>query len=104
MAQSYLWLSLAEASSLLGIPEYQALDLAVAGRIASRLKHDHRELSAVDVEDFVSELAAHEGDDLAENAKPTVRGGPHIGDNAEREFTASQADYDDTPTDEGDEN
>ncbi|MFG1963176.1 hypothetical protein [Nonomuraea sp. NPDC049028] len=85
MAQTSRWLSLADASSRLDIPEYQALALAVSGRIKSRLTHDHRELCAVDLDEFASELAAREGEDLAES-KPTVRGGPVLPLDIEDEF------------------
>ncbi|TMS00117.1 hypothetical protein [Nonomuraea basaltis] len=56
MAQSRPWLTLADASSVLGIPEFQVLDLAVSGRLHSRLKHDHREVCAADVIEFDVEM------------------------------------------------
>ncbi|TYB69651.1 hypothetical protein FXF51_05685 [Nonomuraea sp. PA05] len=55
----------------------------------------HRE---IDVLESASELAAHEGEDLAENAKPAWQ--PWT----DPDFRREQADYsDDTPNDEGDE-
>lgn len=57
MAQTSRWMSLADASSRLGIPEFEVLDLAVSGRLHSRLDHDHRELCAADVDELAAELA-----------------------------------------------
>lgn len=100
MAQSHPWLTLADASSVLGIPEFQVLDLAVSGRLHSRLKHDHREVCAADVVEFASELATSSGDVLAEHAdKPTVGRWNRAGD---PDAFRDRADHD-TPNDEGDE-
>lgn len=87
MVMTARWLSLAEASARLGIPEFEVLEMAVSGRLHSRLTHDHREVCAADVEEFASELATPSGDVLAEHAnRVSIRGGPDIGDQAEAEY------------------
>lgn len=100
MAQSHPWLTLADASSVLGIPEFQVLDLAVSGRLHSRLKHDHREVCAADVVEFASECAGQQAEVVAEHANgPTVGRWSRATD---PEAFADRADHD-TPSDEGDE-
>jgi len=99
MAQSNPWMTLADASTRLGIPEFQVLALAVSGRLHSRLRHDHREICAADVDEFASELATPRGDVLAEYASPTVGRWSRSDD---PEAFAERGDYDDTPNDEGD--
>jgi hypothetical protein len=95
MAQSHPWMSLAEASSVLGIPEFQVLELAIADRLRSRLVLDHREICADDVDEFVSEFPSRTADAVAEHAdKPTWK--PWI----DPDFRREQADYTDTPSDE----
>jgi hypothetical protein len=98
MAQSHPWMSLAEASSRLGLDEFQVLDLAVSGRLHSQLKHHAREISAAAVDEFASELATRSGDVLAEHANR-----PAWKPWTDPDFRREQADYTDTPNDEGDE-
>lgn len=83
MAQTSPWLSVGEAAVRLGVTEHEARALAISGRIRSRLADgNHRELEAAAVEEYAkrgSELAAREGEDLAETATgPSVRGGPKL--------------------------
>ena len=99
MAQTSRWMSLADASARLDIPEWQALALAVSGRIESRLKYDHRELCAIDLDEFASECAAQQGEVVAESA-----GKPTWSPWTDPDYRREQADYDDTPNEEGDEN
>lgn len=100
MAQSYPWLSLADASSVLGIPEYQVLELAVSGRLYSRVKDASRELRAADVSEFASECAGQMAEVVAEHVSaPTVGRWSRASDPAAFE---DRGDYTDTPSDEGD--
>lgn len=69
------WLTLADASCRLNIPEFEVLELAVSGRLHSRLQYDHREVCAADVDEFASELATRMGDVLAEHVDIPVRQG-----------------------------
>ncbi|MFB4280794.1 hypothetical protein ACBJ59_36280 [Nonomuraea sp. MTCD27] len=98
MAQPRDWLSLAEASSVLDIPEFQVLELAVAGRLHSRIRNAGRELRALDVDEFASECAGQMAGVAAE----------HVDKPAWTPWSAAQdpdafADraHDDTPDDEG---
>ena len=101
MAQTSRWMSLADASARLDIPEWQALALAVSGRIESRLKYDHRELCAIDLDEFASECAAQQGEVVAESTHRPIWTPWSSADDPEARD--EQADYDDTPNEEGDE-
>lgn len=98
MAQSHPWLSLAEASSVLGVAEFQVLELAVSKRLRSRLVLDHREVWAADVVEFASECAGRMADVVAEHVSaPTVGRWSRSED---PDAFLDRADHD-TPNDEG---
>lgn len=88
------WLPLNKARTELGLTWNQFNDLIEAGQIDLELIGDHYSVS----EQRVSELAAHGGDDLAENGKPTVGRWSRA---AEPDSFAERGDYTDTPNDEG---
>lgn len=96
MAQTSPWLSVGEAAVRLGVTEHEARALAISGRIRSRLADcNHRELEAAAVEEYAkrgSELAAREGEDLAETAGRSVRGGPELPAHIEDEYERSKGD------------
>jgi hypothetical protein len=114
MAQTARWLSVGEAAARLHRTDREVLALVFAGALDSELRLDHYEVSAVSVEEYAarldiaapgSELAAREGEDLAETA--SARKSPvwtPWSSADDPEARAEQADYDDTPNEEGDEN
>lgn len=88
------WLTLNQARIRLGVTWPQLNDLIRNGPLTHELIGDHYSIA----EESVSELATSRGDVLAEHAdKPTWA--PWTDPDYRRE----QADYDDTPNDEGDE-
>jgi hypothetical protein len=102
MAQTARWLSVGEAAARLHRTDREVLALVFAGALDSELRLDHYEVTAVSVEAYAtrldiaapgSELAAREGEDLAENASgPTVRGGPKLPLDIEDEFQRGKDD------------
>lgn len=108
MALTSPWLTVGEAAARLehlGVTEHQAREMAISGRLHSRVADgNHWELCTSAVEEYAdetaSELAAREGEDLADTAgRPAWKPWTAAEDpDAHRD----QADYSDTPNDEGD--
>lgn len=101
------WLSVGESAAHMGELEQVVRGMAIRGALHSRLNGNAWELCGLDVQAYAqakrvaSELATRTGDVLAEHAIPVRQGDadPAVDD----EYELQQADYDDTPNDEGDE-
>ena len=105
------WLTLTAAASRIAdaTKRHVSIDdvklLGMQGRLVVRFEHEHFSVLEKSVNEYltVSELAAHGGDDLAENGdrpKPAWKPWSSADDPEARD---EQADYDDTPNEEGDE-
>lgn len=84
------WLTLTAAATRLGITLTRLSELVDTGELERRLIGDHYSISEESVTAYL------------ERSRIPVGEGADIGYAAEREFRASQADYTDTPNDEGD--
>lgn len=68
-------------------------ELAEQGLITRRLIGDHYSITESSVDAYLAVRA---------DRRPSHRGGPDIGPEADREYDDSKADFDDAPDDEGD--
>lgn len=104
-AEPAKWLTITEAARRLGVTGGEVEALAARGLLHRRFLGDHFSISEESVSAYVaSELAACEGDVLAEHAtRPSWRGGPELDEETREQIRRDQADDDnDTPNDEGD--
>ena len=100
MALTGLWLTVGETASRLGhlgVTEHQAREMAISGRLRSRLVGDHWELCTAAVEEYAdeaaSECAARKGEVVADTADgPSVRGGERLPDFIEDEYERNKGD------------
>lgn len=91
MAMTDRWLTLGDAAARLDVPGFEVLEMAVSGRLHSRLQYDHLELCAADVDEFASECAGQMAEAVAEHVDIPVRQG-RLDDEGEQDYELSKED------------